>query len=480
MRYLKVLTAAVIILISYFQASGSVFMPQVHLSWQGEVNYEEYIPGTLTVEETPGNIIELNALYKTRGATARMFPMKPSLNVKLRDADGGELDYNLLGIREASSFILDAMAIDRICMRNRVCFDIWNDLYRLPYSTDFDSRDGTVGKFVEVYINGDYKGIYCLSDKINRKLLNLKKPKVDEATGQVTLRGLLYKQGTSDIEDQNTPGMFLDGLVYVVAWHNAWELHEPEEYAGLPAWEPLLDFYKNDASYSYVKNHFFLNNLADFTLHLMALNISDNWGNKNKYFSIQNIQEEGDASKFIVTPWDLDTSLGGEWDGSKYDGDYNMWTPQEIVNNANEPFAPCIRQQEFMTMVRDRWIETRNGVFAVDSVAARLWDYCNYFEDSGAWERMVDYWDAKKERPLYVKDLPKEISLIVEWYANRHKQLDEFFQLTAEEMNSVGLIETDGADSNDIFTLQGIRVKDMIAPGVYIVGGKKIFFPGKK
>jgi len=40
-------------------------------------------------------------------------------------------------MRQASSWILDAMAIDRIKMRNRVCFDLWNEFSSLPYSTDY-------------------------------------------------------------------------------------------------------------------------------------------------------------------------------------------------------------------------------------------------------------------------------------------------------------------------------------------------------
>jgi hypothetical protein len=95
-------------------------------------------------------------------------------------------------MRSCSSWILDAMAIDRICMRNRVAFDIWNDFSRLPYDSGFERRNGTEGRFVEVYINDRYYGIYCMSDRINRNLLNLKKVSEDEG-GSITVRGVLYK-----------------------------------------------------------------------------------------------------------------------------------------------------------------------------------------------------------------------------------------------------------------------------------------------
>ena len=82
------------------------------------------------------------------------------------------------------------MAIDRICMRNRIGMDIWNEFSKLPYETDYGQRSGTVGQFVELYLNGEYKGIYCMSDEINRKLLGLKKYKNN------TIQGILYKSGT--------------------------------------------------------------------------------------------------------------------------------------------------------------------------------------------------------------------------------------------------------------------------------------------
>lgn len=96
---------------------------------------------------------------------------KKSLAVRLVDGRGDDLDANVLGIREENSWILDAMAIDRIRMRNRICFDIWNSMSSTPYDTGYDNRNGTDGVFVELFLNGEYWGLYCLSDKVDRKLL---------------------------------------------------------------------------------------------------------------------------------------------------------------------------------------------------------------------------------------------------------------------------------------------------------------------
>ena len=458
-------------------------LPQMHITYSSlDKTKTEYSPGTLMLVDVDGTSWDIpNALFRPRGATALNYSMKPSLNVKLKDEKGNELDVNLLDLRKASSFILDAMAIDRINMRNRVAFDIWNSFSRLPYDTDFGGRNGTVGKFVELTINNEYKGIYCLSDKVNRKLLDLKKPQVDEETGEVTIRGVLYKHGTTDDGcDQNTPGFYNNYIDWVAKSKDVWELHEPEEYAGEEAWAPMIDLYDNNnyKDYAYVKEHFWLENLADYTIHVMALSIGDNWGNKNKYFSIKNISKVGeDNARFVVTPWDLDTSLGGNYDGSKYDGNYTSWGVKDIAKNAPLPFSACLSQPEFKELLKQRWIEGSLGAFAVDSVKTRLLDYCSLFVESGAWQRTVDYWNSQRYSEKYVEDLEKEVALVIEWYEKRFTMMDEYFGVTDEDRSKTagtGLTVVECEAPDVIYNLQGIPVREMTSPGLYIVGGKKI------
>lgn len=454
-------------------------MPELRLVFDEEaLNYDDYIAGTVTVIDTDKSETFINARFKTRGATARQYPEKPAMNMKLVDEKGEEYDFNLLGLRTASSFILDAMAIDRINMRNRVCFDIWNDFSKLPYETDFGSRNGTVGRFAEIYINNKYKGIYCVTDKINRKLLGLKKPKTDDDGNLSEIRGVLYKHGTNDIENQNDPGFFLGGMIYIPLWHDAWELHEPDDYPCEEVWEPLVRYYSdgNNANYNYVKQHFYLQNLADYTVHLMALSIADNWGSKNKYFSAVNIQKDGDDSRFIVTPWDLDTSLGGEYDGSKYDGDYLDWPLEDIVNKAPLPFGTVIANPEFTTMMKQTWRDNRTGAFAVATVKKRLQDYADLFISSGAWDRTLALWrNAPYSGEMYVTDLQKEIDGIGKWYEARFDQMDKFFGIDSSQDAVTDVIaDFEAASPTAIFNLQGMRVEAATTPGVYIVNGKKL------
>ena len=135
-----------------------------------------FVPGEIEISDyqhrTPSssNAVRFLCQYRIRGKSALQFDKK-SFSVKLYDTSGEDLDANLFDIREENSWILDAMAIDRIRMRNRVCFDVWNEMRTTAYETKYNNRNVTKALFVELFINGDYHGLYCMSDKIDRKLL---------------------------------------------------------------------------------------------------------------------------------------------------------------------------------------------------------------------------------------------------------------------------------------------------------------------
>ena len=465
--------------ITSISAQTNDALPVLRVSFDGKFKkgMTEYLNGKMQLTDVDGSVVELPAMFKTRGATAASYMMKPSFNMKLKSDDyTEEVDSTLLDLRSCSSWILDAMAIDRICMRNRVCFDTWNEFSRLPYETQFDGRYGTIGRFVEVYINDKYYGIYCLNDRINRKLLDLKKTKV-EKDGSVQVRGVLYKSGTSDINPQEKPGYNEDSTACVVSWHNAWELTYPDEYGGVQAWEPLQDAFTNGKNAEYIKKYFYLENLADYQILIMAFSIGDNWGNKNHYLSVRNINKsiddpdpaEADKRRFVLIPWDLDTSLGGRYDGAYYNGTYSVWSLKDISKNALYPISALSGDAEYKAILKRRWLEARQGAFSVWSVKNKLEKYRDLFLQSGAWDRMVTYFDGQKSRPKYVNDLTLEIGLIEEWYEARFREMDAYFGTE----NDVDIITMPGSQEKPVYDLYGRKIEsDALAPGLYIRDGK--------
>lgn len=59
---------------------------------------------------------------------------------------------------------------------------------------------------------------------------------------------------------------------------------------------------------------FYMDNLRDYMVFLLSQGILDNLF-KNAYLSVV---DKSKGNRMLITPWDLDCSLGGSWNGSYY------------------------------------------------------------------------------------------------------------------------------------------------------------------
>ena len=243
----------------------------------------------------------LSAKLKIRGATSSGKPKK-SYAIKLFDENGASLDHKFFGLRSDNNWILDAAYIDPTCMRNRVATDLWNKFSVNPYYADLEpkARTGTRGQFVEVFMDGEYHGLYCMTEKIDRKQLKLKKfEPATETGGEGVVHGLLYKTNSwgyavhmgHNSDNNNYPGTspssYTNSLGYST-WQN-YELKYPDYQEEAVDFEPIYNavnfvctatqtnFEKN------LKNNFDLPTLRDYYLFIDLLLATDNHG-KNMYY----------------------------------------------------------------------------------------------------------------------------------------------------------------------------------------------------
>ena len=112
---------------------------------------------------------------RIRGAYTAGLPKKPYA-IKLWNSNREGKNVSVLGLMKDENLILDAMYNDKARMRNRLCYDIWNQIDSLPYevSEGHSKVNGTQGRYVEVFVDGAYNGVYCITDKKNSTLLKQK------------------------------------------------------------------------------------------------------------------------------------------------------------------------------------------------------------------------------------------------------------------------------------------------------------------
>lgn len=407
-------------------------LPLVNLTFnESNLNSEDYIEGKIEIVDKQMRTVygeesvEYDADFRIRGGSISYLDKK-SFAVKLfeysKKGKKKDVDAAIFGIREEkpdNSWILDAMGYDKLRMRNRVCFDLWNEMSGTPYATNYDNRNGTKGQFVEVFINGIYHGLYCLTDKIDRKLLD--GTKYDESTG---VHGLLYQGHECEGDAGRLLSYDSNADTGSTTW-NTWELQYPDDYPSAQAWQPLKDLIDfcsantNDEDFlSNYTSHFYKSNLVDYMVMTMALNVMDNLY-KNTFLSVRDIQDDVNQKDiFTLTPWDMDGSLGRTNKGIANDvcdvTRYNGVAPYNRLYKDN--------MDGFADAVKKKWLELQTTTFSVEHVHSVLDAYAAMFVSSGAWEREYNKWGGNAEVPL-TASVSDELSYVKGWYESHFKNL---------------------------------------------------------
>ena len=119
-----------------------------------------------------------------RGSSSQGFPKKPYA-LETQDSLGNNNNVSLLGMPVENDWILYAPYTDKSLMRNFLTFDIGRKM------GNYSSR--TV--YCELVINGDYKGIYILMEKIKRDndRVDIAKLDIDDLAGDSLTGGYIIK-----------------------------------------------------------------------------------------------------------------------------------------------------------------------------------------------------------------------------------------------------------------------------------------------
>ena len=342
-----------------------------------------------------------------RGGSAQNHPKK-SYAIELWSNNFGteNIDSSLLGMRKDDDWILDAMFIDKARMRNRVSTDIWLDFYQLHYqSLEPKAKSGTHGKFVEFFINDSYNGIYVLSERVDRKLLKLKKLEDGDD------HGLLYKS----IHWQNGVVWFENYFDFDPNsdYWQGWDQKYPDPETEKIIWEPLANFTQfvvessDDEFINQIANQIYLNNAVDYFIFINLLRASDNTG-KNVFMVKYN-----QADRFMMLPWDLDGTWGRAWNG-------NSTNASSILSN--NLFDRLIENDVdgFKNKLKQRWTVSRNNIFTVDNIMSYFEKYADAMEATKAFEREKSKWEL-------TNTLTGELNYTQGWIEDRLDYLDNYF-----------------------------------------------------
>lgn len=120
---------------------------------------------------------------EVRGQSSQMFPMK-SYSIELWDNAGASLDKSLFGLPKESDWVLYAPYTDKTLMRNFLAYTFSRELGHWAANC----------RYVEVVVNGDYKGIYVFMEKIKRGSGRVPVSKIatTDVTGDAVTGGYIF------------------------------------------------------------------------------------------------------------------------------------------------------------------------------------------------------------------------------------------------------------------------------------------------
>jgi len=288
--------------------------------------------------------------------------------------------------------------------RNKVSHELWQEIHQIYYKDkEPEAKSGIAMVYVELFLNNEYKGIYALSERIDRKQLKLKKYNKG-------IVGELYKGGDWG------PAVMFTGLPAFDNTSLTWggfEYKHPEEETD---WSNLYDFVSfvenstDQEFYSQYQKRFNLRNAVDYYIFLNLLRATDNTG-KNIYLAKYKTGEP-----YYYVPWDLDGVFGTDWQG-------------QYVNISNDIlsygfYKRLIKDNTykgFNETLYSRWDELRATVLTEERILAKFQASHYYLLSNNAYEREHTVWQDFTYNEA-------DITYTNNWLKNRLRYLDLAFE----------------------------------------------------
>lgn len=371
------------------------------------------------LSRTNGNIMVYshNAGIETRGAYSQRFDKK-SYSLEVRNENNEEEeDISFLGLRKDGDWIFDAMYIEPGRMRNRICTNIWNTMNKLHYADkEPKAINGTRGTFVELFLNNEYRGLYCMTERIDRKQLKLDK---DLNNGGVMYKG---KDFTETTLFNTVEGPINNSKL---TWCG-FEAEFPADEAGNSRWEyieNLARFVSKSTDTEFkenVREYLYMQNTVDYFIFVNVVMAHDNFG-KNIYWSIYNTSTD---NRFFCTPWDMDGSLGRRSNGDYMRDEGILGIGKNSIAHRETKLYHRLYKlnaDNFKQKVKDRWNQLKTNELSVTTISKHINDCKNILVSSGAIEREMQRW------PEYTVSATEEAQYMCSWYSSHFNYIDNFF-----------------------------------------------------
>ncbi|MFV0589997.1 MAG: CotH kinase family protein [Draconibacterium sp.] len=401
--------------IVYLNTNGQVIPDEPKITAQLEIAWKGN--GQSNSTSDPRDHFSGSIGIELRGSTSQSFPKK-AYGFELRNNDGEGVDFPLLGLPEEEDWILYAPYSDKSLMRNVLTFTLANQM-----SDTYASRC----RFVELFLNNEYAGVYVLMEKIKRdkNRVNIAKLKEDDILGEDLTGGYIIKI------DKLT-GSGGDGWLSVFTNSRGSNTYYQYEY---PKYDEIQPVQKE-----YIHNY-----VDDFEQALYYQRHGENDGYQNyinpetfyDYVILNELSKNIDGyrlSTFLNKDKNGKLNAGPIWDYNLAFGNadyYDGWQTSEIVIEQDYGEVPfwwrkLLSDSVFTNPMRCRWEELRETALVKENIFGIIDSLTTYL--GGAVDRNFERWPVLSQKlwPNYYvgNTYANEINWLKDWIGSRLTQLD--------------------------------------------------------
>ncbi|MCP4309768.1 MAG: hypothetical protein GY790_00765 [Bacteroidetes bacterium] len=364
-----------------------------------ELHYISKVEGNQSAK-----LFESFAGVEIRGKSAALFDKK-SFGLELwKNRYRKDRSAPLLGMRYCEDWILDAMYIDALRVRNKLSFELWNQMTQ-THGGEIENglKTGIQMEYVELFINNRYNGLYCLGEKMDERLIGFSS--TQEEKGGVMYKAIGWDNGSTMFEIYNSePPISMN-------WAGWEQVYPDNKYM----WDPLDELRKtvvmeDDKTFkSRIGKLVDLENAAEYYLFMNLILGYDNTG-KNIFYARYTEQ-----SPLFIIPWDVEATWGKM---------YDMGNSLTVGILSNRLFDRLIdlNMDGFGDSIWMKWDEYRASIFSYESLMEPISQYYLQINESGAMERENARWGDLEI------DYDLEYEYISSWIEGRLNYLDKNFK----------------------------------------------------
>ena len=416
-------TVSAVAFLASFSLAQTYDLPIIFVDTKGKCldnKVTEKIPATMKVLDGQTNNVADSASgtpydigIKVRGQSSALFP-KPGYSIEIRDEKGEGTDVSMFGLPPSDDWVMHGPYVDKSMLRNALAHWLFRQAGRYSPRT----------KHFDLYINGVYRGVYVLIEKIKRGKyrVDVSKLKETDVSGDDVTGGYIWafdKTGTNtggagsgSVNDEGFSTS--DGLNVILHYPKKDKIQKEQEDYLKKYLNDLEALFKNGGSGSGYENYVDVGSALDYVLHQEVTNNADSYWCS---FFLHKPKDSKGGKVTLGPPWDFNLAMSngtspenggnnggnnGGWNGGGWGGGFGMGgfgssgtTGWQIENSQKSGqgfmmsslMAPkwllgMWKDNTYQSELKARWAELRSGVWHTKTLDAYLDSMKTYLKNA--------------------------------------------------------------------------------------------------